>query len=145
MIQIILVSHGHFCEGLLGSLQMVAGEQSNISAVPLLPGEAPEAYREKLKKEIEKKYCEEGVLVLSDVTGGTPFNSTGYLAKEFKIGLVSGMNMPMLVTLVFERTEESTLNSLIKAATEPEALGVKGTNLSEGGRKHGKLSLNKNR
>ena len=39
MIHIILVSHGRFCEGLLESLQMVAGEQEGISAVPLMPGE----------------------------------------------------------------------------------------------------------
>lgn len=145
MIHIILVSHGHFCQGLLESLTMVAGEQEAVSAVPLLPGEAPEAYRAKLLKETEEHESKEGTLILSDVTGGTPFNSTGYLAKDHKIGLVSGMNMPMLITLVFARTEESTLDELIGAATSPEALAVKGMNLSEGGKKkHGKLSLNKN-
>lgn len=144
MIHIILISHGHFCEGLLGSLKMVAGEQEGISAVPLLPGEAPEGYREKLKQEIDNNYSEKGVLILTDVTGGTPFNSTGYLAKDYKIGLISGMNMPMLITLIFTRTEESTLDELIQAATVPEALGVKGTNLSKGGKRRGKLSLNKN-
>ena len=144
MIHIILISHGHFCEGLLGSLKMVAGEQEGISAVPLLPGEAPESYREKLKQEIDNNYSEEGVLILTDVTGGTPFNSTGYLAKDYKIALISGMNMPMLITLIFTRTEESTLDELIQAATVPEALGVKGTNLSKGGKRRGKFSLNKN-
>lgn len=129
MIHIILISHGYFCEGLLGSLKMVAGEQDGISAVPLLPGEAPESYREKLKQEIDKNYSEEGVLILTDVTGGTPFNSTGYLAKDYKIGLISGMNMPMLITLIFARMERSTLDELIQAATAPKALGVNGTNL----------------
>lgn len=144
MIQIILVSHGKFCEGLLGSLEMVTGEQEGISAVPLLSGEAPEDYREKLRQEIEKHDTQKGVLILSDVTGGTPFNSTGYLAKDYEIGLVSGMNMPMLVTLVFARTKDSTLDELIGAATDPVAAGIKGTNLSKGGKRREKLSINKN-
>ena len=144
MIHIMLVSHGRFCEGLLESLQMVAGEQEGISAVPLLPGESPEAYRNRLESEIKEYESEEGTLVLTDVTGGTPFNSTGYLAKDHKIGMVSGMNMPMLITLVFARTDKSTLDELIQEAVSPGALAVKGMNLSKGGRKNGKLSLNKN-
>lgn len=68
----MLVSHGRFCEGLLESLQMVAGEQEGISAVPLLPGESPEAYRSRLEREIKEYESEEGTLVLTDVTGGTP-------------------------------------------------------------------------
>ena len=71
-------------------------------------------------------------MVLTDVTGGTPFNSTGYLAKDHKIGLVSGMSMPMLITLIFARTEKSTLDELIQEAVSPGALAVKGMNLSEG-------------
>lgn len=68
MIHIILVSHGRFCEGLLESLQMVAGEQEGISAVPLMPGESPEAYRNRLESEIKEYESEEGTLVLTDVT-----------------------------------------------------------------------------
>lgn len=112
--------------------------------MPLLPGESPEAYRSRLEREIKEYESEEGTLVLTDVTGGTPFNSTGYLAKDHKIGIVSGMNMPMLITLIFARTEKSTLDDLIQEAVSPGALAVKGMNLSKGGRKHGKLSLNKN-
>lgn len=52
--------------------------------------------------------------------------------------------MPMLITLVFARTEKSTLDELIQEAVSPGALAVKGMNLSKGGRKNGKLSLNKN-
>ena len=48
MVNIILISHGAFCEGLLASLQMIAGGDYGVRAVPLIPGESPEAYREKL-------------------------------------------------------------------------------------------------
>ena len=49
MVNIILISHGAFCEGLLASLQMIAGGDYGVRAVPLIPGESPEAYREKLE------------------------------------------------------------------------------------------------
>ena len=146
MIHIMLVSHGRFCEGLLESLQMVAGEQEGISAVPLLPGESPEAYRNRLESEIKEYESEEGTLVLTDVTGGTPFNSTGYLAKDHKIGMVSGMNMPMLLTLALERSEETTLEELADKAGISSTVGVKTTVFKKGEKKQrAKLSINKNR
>ena len=43
MVNIILISHGAFCEGLLASLQMIAGGDYGVRAVPLIPGESPKA------------------------------------------------------------------------------------------------------
>ena len=48
MVNIVLISHGGFCEGLLDSLKMIAGGDYGVRAVPLIPGESPETYREKL-------------------------------------------------------------------------------------------------
>ena len=49
MVNIILISHGAFCEGLLASLQMIAGGDYGVRAVPLIPGESPEAIVKSLK------------------------------------------------------------------------------------------------
>ena len=49
MVNIILISHGAFCEGLLASLQMIAGGDYGVRAGPLIPGESPESSREKLE------------------------------------------------------------------------------------------------
>ena len=46
MVNIILISHGVFCEGLLSSLKMIAGDEFGVRAVPLFPGETVDAYRE---------------------------------------------------------------------------------------------------
>lgn len=48
MVNVVIISHGEFCEGLLSSLKMIAGDTFGVKAVPLIPGEAPESYREKL-------------------------------------------------------------------------------------------------
>ena len=88
MVNIILISHGAFCEGLLASLQMIAGGDYGVRAVPLIPGEAPEAYREKLAAVLRESSDNSGsgTIILSDIAGGTPFQSAAYLSKVFKKG-----------------------------------------------------------
>lgn len=148
MVNIILISHGAFCEGLLSSLQMIAGDTYGVKAVSLIPGESPEAYREKLALVLEGFHDESdrGTIILSDIAGGTPYLSAAYLSKQFKIGLISGMNMPMLLSLALERNEETTLEQLVEKAISSSSIGVKGTLLKEGEKKQrAKLSINKNR
>lgn len=145
MVEIVIISHGAFCEGLLSSLEMIAGDKCGVRAVPLYPGETVEAYREKLEQVLREKNQEEGTLILADIMSGTPFQSAAYLSKKYKLGLVSGMNMPMLLSLVLERTEEEPLEEMVKKAVEREVLGVEGTVFSERKeKKREKLSINKN-
>lgn len=147
MVNIIIISHGAFCEGLLNSLQMVAGDTYGVRAVSLIPGESPEAYREKLALVLEGFHdaSDSGTIILSDIAGGTPYLSAAYLSKQYKIGLISGMNMPMLLTLAMERTEEMTLEELVEKGISSSSIGVKGTVFKEGAKKQrAKLSINKN-
>ena len=137
MVSIILISHGEFCEGLLKSLIMVTGDDYGIKTLALYPGMTADTYREKLENS-------EGTLILADIVFGTPFQSAAYMSKTHKIGLVSGMNMPMLVAVASERTESSTLKDLIEIATNPDYHGIQGTLFEKGETKRrGKLSINK--
>lgn len=142
----VVISHGDFCEGLLSSLKMIAGDTFGVKAVPLVPGESPESYREKLANVLSSYANEDSeFIILSDIGGGTPFQSAAYLSKEFKIGLVSGMNMPMLLTLALGRTEEDKLDSLIERATSKDCIGIQSKIFGRGERKQrAKLSINKN-
>lgn len=60
MVNIILISHGVFCEGLLSSLKMIAGDEFGVRAVPLFPGETVDVYREKLGKALDETAGEDG-------------------------------------------------------------------------------------
>lgn len=145
MIKIVVVSHGGFCEGLLDTLKMVGGSDFGIKAVPLLPGEAPEDYREKLASCLDENA---ETIILSDIAGGTPFQSALYLAKDFKLTVISGMNFPMLLTLAFECNsgEERTVMELCKQATSEGNLGVEIKSIIKGEKRNrAKLSVNKNR
>ncbi|MGG5318519.1 PTS sugar transporter subunit IIA [Enterococcus sp. AZ072] len=147
MVHVVVISHGAFCEGLLSSLKMISGDTYGVKAVPLIPGEAPESYREKLAKVLsEYENPVAGFIILSDIAGGTPFQSAAYLSKDFKIGLVSGMNMPMLLSLTLAKTEDDTLEDLMKRVTEEECVGIQSKLFGKGEKKQrAKLSVNKNR
>ena len=148
MVNIILISHGAFCEGLLDSFQMIAGSDYGIRAVPLVPGESPETYRAKLAEVIKESRDDtnSGTMILSDISGGTPYLSAAYLSKEFKIALISVMNMPMLLTLALERTEETTLENMVENVSRHSSIGIKSTVFNKEERKQrAKLSINKNR
>lgn len=147
MVNMVIISHGEFCEGLLSSLKMISGDTYGIKAVPLVPGESPDSYREKLA-EVLSGYSdqESGFLILSDIAGGTPFQSAAYLSKDFKIALISGMNMPMLLSLSLGKTEEDTLDSLVIKAISKDCVGIQSKVFGKGEKKHReKLSVNKNR
>ncbi|MGF2943476.1 PTS sugar transporter subunit IIA [Enterococcus xiangfangensis] len=145
-MDLILISHGEFCEGLLSSMKMIAGDDYGVRAVSLIPGEAPDHYRERLEQEIQARYDgEKGTIILSDIKGGTPYQSAAYLSKKYKIGLVSGMNLPMLLTVAMEKDNSSSIEVIIEKALKSENLGIEKESFNKGERKQrAKLSLNKN-
>ena len=105
---------------------MIAGTITQCTAVALQPGEDPDAYRERLKTAIEDADDGDGVLVLVDLRGGTPFNRSLMLSREKHIIIVVGANLPMLLTLTLGRNEDSTLEELA-AMAESEAKESIGT------------------
>ncbi len=147
MIKIVLISHGPFCEGLLESIQMISGPQKDIYALALKEGDNPDNYRQQLDELLsdnEDKYS--GTLVLCDLKGGTPYNSAAFVSQKHKMSLVTGMNVPMTITVVTSRMEDSTLEELTNLATDKLSIGIENIDLDfKGGKKRGKLSLNKNR
>jgi PTS system mannose-specific IIA component len=147
MVNLVVISHGDFCNGLMETLKMVAGSDFGIKAVSLKPGETPEVFREKLSKVLSEvgEAGESETIVLADLAGGTPYQSALYLAKEFKISVISGMNMPMLLTLALDKNSEKSMEELVNNAITEDSLGVKVQLFKEGERrKRAKLSLNKN-
>lgn len=147
MINIVLISHGTFCEGLLDGLKMIAGSDYGAKAVPLFPGTSPETYREELKKVLDNNNQKEDkrTIILADIIGGTPYQSALYFKNDYEIGIISGMNMPMLLTIALEQDEISTVDEIINKQLSLEACGISGMNLKRGERKNReKLSINKN-
>lgn len=142
MVNIVLLSHGPFCEGLLKSLEMIAGPQKNLQALQLHEGESPDDYRSQVDQLLSSLNGE--TMVFIDLKGGTPYNIAAFLKQKYEFNLISGMNMPILISVVTSRTETATLQDLTQVALDPQNTGVELIDLKNGGNKRAKLSLNKN-
>ena len=92
---LILVSHGRFCEELKKSVEMIMGPQDCIHTVALLPEDDPEDFRAKFDETAKRL---EEYIVFADLLGGTPCNVVSRLIMEGQnIELYAGMNMPMVI------------------------------------------------
>ncbi|SMC20055.1 PTS system D-glucose-specific IIA component, Man family /PTS system D-glucose-specific IIB component, Man family [Clostridium acidisoli DSM 12555] len=124
MVGIILASHGEFAKGILQSGTMIFGEQENVKAVTLMPSEAPDDVKAKMKDAIASFDNQDEVLFLVDLWGGTPFNQASSLFEEHKDkwAIVAGMNLPMVIEaygsrLSMESAQEIAAN-ILKTARE---------------------------
>lgn len=101
-MKIVLVSHGPFSRGLLESVQMVLGEQDNLSAYCLMPEETPAALSERLEAELREAGGDD-ILFLTDLYHGSPFNVVVSLMRDYKFHHITGINLPLLIDAIMSR------------------------------------------
>ncbi|WP_251865792.1 PTS sugar transporter subunit IIA [Enterococcus malodoratus] len=111
---LVLVSHGLFCEELKKSTEMIMGPQENIYTVGLLPSESAEDFRAKFEAVIAEL---DEFVVLADLMGGTPCNVVSRMILEGQaIDLYAGMNMPMVIDFINSEMIGTEL-ALVESAT----------------------------
>lgn len=103
MVGILIVSHGRLGEALISSVQFIVGNLQKTRDISVWPKDKWKEVKERIQKEIEEIDDGDGVVILTDVLGGTPTNlSLSFLKKE-KVEVVTGVNMSMLLTLLSYR------------------------------------------
>ena len=96
--QLILVSHGHFCEELKKSTEMIMGPLEFVHTVSLLPAEGIDDFTAKFLATVKEL---DDYIVFADLLGGTPCNVVSRLLLEgLQIELYAGMNMPMVIEFI---------------------------------------------
>ncbi len=106
MIGLVLVSHGKLAEGLIDAMQMITGPQEAVRAIGLLETEDVESLMEKILQAVNEVDSGDGVLIMVDLFGASPFNGSARLVlshPERQLEVVTGMNLAMLVELVVQR------------------------------------------
>ncbi|MGN0334259.1 MAG: PTS fructose transporter subunit IIA [Lachnospiraceae bacterium] len=100
MVGLLVTGHGHFATGLGSSLQLIAGEQPNVALVDFEADHSIEILKDNLMKAFDSlKECD-GVLVLSDLPGGSPFKTAvecKFERPDQAIEVISGTNLPLLI------------------------------------------------
>lgn len=103
MVGIVILGHGHVAEGLRDTTFMIAGPQPQVAAVPFDADVELEVYKQGVFKAAESVDTGDGVLFTADLKGGTPCNVAALLSYEKSWRVVSGANVPMLVTIALSR------------------------------------------
>ena len=105
-IGVVVVTHCRLGEELIGAAQLVLGEElRQFQAVSIDPKEGSEEIREKIIGAIRKVDGGQGILILTDMYGGTPSNISLSFLKENKIEVITGVNLPMLQKLATYQDE----------------------------------------
>lgn len=116
--RIVLASHGELARGMLNTVQMLLGQQENITAYCLYPEQDVGEFTELLKKEVEE-FGEENIIFMTELLHGSPFNCIVNLTRDYDIHHISGTNLPTLMGAVLARDEEdATADSICEAAIE---------------------------
>ncbi|MBQ1867173.1 MULTISPECIES: PTS sugar transporter subunit IIA [Selenomonas] len=121
MFGIIVGTHGIFAQELLKSCEMICGEQKNVRAVTLIPGEGPDDVVKKYEAAIAELDCDGGVLFLNDLFGGSPYNAACRLViGNENYGIVTGVNLPMLIEMCSAQMMDdgSDIKALMEKAVE---------------------------
>lgn len=125
-IAVVITTHGHAAKALLATAEMIIGEQDNVRCVDFVPGENGEVLAGKIRAAAAELDTSAGLLLLVDLWGGTPFNaSSGIAHDDANTEVVTGVNVPMLVSVLMEREDITALPELTALAQREGADGVK--------------------
>ncbi len=117
MIGLVLVTHGRLAEEFLSALEHIVGPQKNVAVVCIEPDDDMEVRRQEIIDKVKAAEDGDGVVLLTDMFGGTPSNLAISVLEQDKVEVIAGINLPMLIKLASVRGKES-LNLTVAQAQE---------------------------
>jgi len=123
MIGTLVVSHGHLARELVAAAEMIVGEISYIQAVSIGWHDDVNDARKEIEKRITEVDQGSGVLILTDMFGGTPSNIAFSFHEPEKIDVVTGVNLPMIIKIANQK-EGDTVETLAKAVRDQGQLSI---------------------
>lgn len=115
----IIISHGRVASELLAAAETVVGKLTHIEAVSIGWNDDVESAKEEISKSVKRVSTGNGVLLLTDMFGGTPTNIAAMFLDDGDVEIVTGVNLPMVIKLAAQR-KQMTLKEM---AVEVEEQG----------------------
>lgn len=113
----VIVSHGQLATELVAAAETVVGDSSHIIAVSIGWHDDVESAKAEIERAIAHVNTGNGVLIMTDMFGGTPTNIAAMFLKENEIEIVTGVNLPMVIKLASQH-KETTLAEMAKLVEE---------------------------
>jgi PTS system mannose-specific IIA component len=123
MIGVVVVTHGQLATELVNAAETIVGDQPRFAAVSIGWHDAVELAREEIAQAIARVDSGSGVIVLTDMFGGTPSNLAITFLAEERVELITGVNLPMLLKLAGTR-EVADLRELARHIREDGRTGI---------------------
>ncbi len=107
MIGMVLVTHGRLADEFIAALEHVVGPQEQVLSVCIGPDDDMEQRRRDILESVDKANSGEGVILLTDMFGGTPSNLAISVMDKANVEVIAGINLPMLIKLASVRKSEA--------------------------------------
>ena len=106
MIGGVIVTHGQLATELVSAAEMIVGEIHHITAVSIGWHDDVDVARQEIERAIQRVDAGSGVLVLTDMFGGTPTNIAASFLGQMPVEIVTGVNLPMVIKVATQEKDE---------------------------------------
>ncbi|MBD8891775.1 PTS sugar transporter subunit IIA [Roseibium litorale] len=115
MIGLVLVTHGRLAEEFKSALEHVVGPQQQVETICIGPDDDMEQRRQDILAAVEQANTGQGVVLLTDMFGGTPSNLAISVMDGRSVEVVAGVNLPMLIKLASVRGDRTLADAVEEA------------------------------
>ena len=115
MIGLVIVTHGQLAVELRRATEHVVGPQQAVATVCIGPDDDMERRRDDIANSVKEVNRGKGVILLTDMFGGTPSNLAISMMREGEVEVLAGVNLPMLIKLAEARSNSDLNNASVKA------------------------------
>ena len=119
----VIVTHGHLAGELLAAAEMIIGPISHITSVSIGWHDDVDAARDEVQRAMGRVSQGAGVLLLTDMFGGTPTNIASMFLEEGTVEVVTGINLPMVIKLATQ-TEQQSLHEVARRVCDLGRQGI---------------------
>lgn len=132
MVGVLILTHGKLADGLKNSVEMIMGQNESFNTLGLYEGDDFTEFKEKVLEQICELDSGEGVIVLVDLFGASPYNSVMFNYQEIKrreknVRLITGVNLPMVIESLNARNYTS-IDKLYEEVMQMGINNIKGFN-----------------
>jgi PTS system mannose-specific IIA component len=106
MIGVVVVAHFKLAREMVAATELIVGRQEQFTYVDIFPDEDVEQIKGRVVSALKSMNSGEGVIILTDMFGGTPSNISLSFLEEGRVEVVTGVNLPMLIKLVSYRRDK---------------------------------------
>lgn len=125
MIGALIVTHGRLANELLNAAQKIEAKVGVMEAVPLEWTDSVDEAREKIRQALDRIGDAEGVIIFTDMFGGTPSNISLAFLEKGRVEIVTGVNLPMIVKFATMQHDATDVSSLAHVITEKGSKAIR--------------------